>query len=229
MTKESQSYPLWLRLWHWGNALLFTILLISGLSMHYAKPAPQPIGFRGSVLIHNAAGILLTLFYCIFLYGNWRLNNGRFYRILGEDINPGIFRQTVYYLWGIFLGTPHPYPHSESRKFNPLQKLGYVSVMYLLFPVLIVTGWALLFPDRLPDYTFGFPGLSLWATVHTYFGFFLSLFMVIHIYLGTTGTTLGGLYRLMWYGDSKEPGRVIDTDKKKAPEEKTAVAVGRQK
>lgn len=224
MTKQSQSYPIWLRCWHWGNALLFTILLISGLSMHYARPALQPIGFRGDVLIHNTAGILLTLFYCLFLYGNWRLGNGRFYRVLGEDITPGIFRQSVYYLWGIFLGAPHPYPHSEFRKFNPLQKLGYISVMYLLFPILIVTGWALLFPDRLPDYTLRFPGLSLWATVHTYFGFFLSLFMVIHIYLGTTGNTLGAFYRLMWYGDSKKPV-ATEVGKKKAPEERT-VAVG---
>jgi thiosulfate reductase cytochrome b subunit len=203
MSKQFESYPLWLRFWHWGNALLFTILLISGISMHYAKPAPT-IGFRGDVLIHNVSGIFLTFFYCLFLYGNLKLGNGRFYRVLGEDIVPGMFRQGGYYMWGIFTGASHPYPHSEERKFNPLQKLGYISVMYLLFPILVFTGWALLFPDRLPDYTLGFPGLSLWATVHTYFGFFLSLFMVIHIYLGTTGTTLTEFYQFMWYGHPAE-------------------------
>jgi len=77
----------------------------------------------------------------------------------------------------------------------------YLAVMFLLFPILIVTGWALLFPDRLPNKTFGAPGIAWWALAHTYTGFFLFLFMIVHIYLGTTGATPGELFRFMWSGD----------------------------
>ncbi len=200
--RQESAYPLWLRCWHWSNAVLFVTLLITGFTMHYSKPAPS-LGFRGDVLIHNAAGILLTLLYCLFLYGNLRLGNGRYYKIVAGDIEPGLIRQASYYLWGIFVGSPHPYPHSHERKFNPLQKLFYLVVMYVLFPILTVTGWALLFPDRLPAEMFGAPGIGLWALAHTYTGFFLSLFMVVHVYLGTTGPTLGTLFRFMWFGDAE--------------------------
>jgi len=61
--KRKSGYPLWLRCWHWGNAMLFVILLITGISMHYSEPGAPPFGFRADVLIHNASGILLTLFY----------------------------------------------------------------------------------------------------------------------------------------------------------------------
>lgn len=205
MKRESTAYPLWLRFWHWGNALLFVILLITGLRVHYLNLRPSPVGFRADVLIHNAAGILLTLLYCLFLYGNLRLGNGRYYRVVAEDIAPGLLRQTSYYLWGIFVGTPHPYPHGEERKFNPLQKLFYLAVMYLLFPMVIVTGWILLFPDQLPATLFGVPGIGLWALGHTYIGFLVSLFMVVHVYLGTTGETPGALFRLMWSGETGLP------------------------
>jgi thiosulfate reductase cytochrome b subunit len=202
MKGTSSAYPLWLRLWHWTNAFLFVTLLITGLTLHYARPGTMPEGFRTDVLLHNTAGILLTLFYGLFLYGNLRLGNGRYYKVLSGDIEPGLLRQTGYYLWGIFLGSPHPYPHSEERKFNPLQKLFYLGVMYLLFPCVVITGWALLFPDRLPEQLLGVPGIGLWALAHTYIGFLLSLFMVVHIYLGTTGPTLGALFHLMWFGET---------------------------
>lgn len=203
--KGESRYPLWLRIWHWGNAVLFVTLLVTGLNMHYSLPAAPPLGFRTDVLLHNSAGVLLTLFYGFFLYGNLRLHNSRYYRVLREDLNPGIIRQMCYYLWGIFVGSQHPYPPTRDRKFNPLQKLSYIAVMYLLFPLLVITGWSLLFPDRLPKMLFGVPGIGLWALVHTGTGFFLSLFMVIHIYLGTTGSTPAQLFRLMWFGEANAP------------------------
>jgi thiosulfate reductase cytochrome b subunit len=205
MKRSLGSYPLWLRCWHWSNALLFVILLITGLSMHYSQPGPPPLTFRIDVLVHNTTGVLLTLFYCLFLYGNLRLGNGRYYEVTGTDLNPGLFRQAHYYLWGIFVGAPHPYPDSGDRKFNPLQKLFYLVVMYVLFPIIIVTGWGLLFPQQLPERMLGAPGITVSALAHTYIGFCLSLFMVIHIYTGSTGTTLGELLHLMWSGHVDQP------------------------
>ena len=231
MRRELGAYPLWLRFWHWGNAVLFVTLLITGLSMHYSNPGPA-LGFRTDVLIHNTAGALLTLFYCLFLYGNLRLGNGRYYRIVAGDIEPGLFRQARYYLWGIFVRSPHPYAHSEERKFNPLQKMIYLVVMYLLFPILTVTGWALLFPGQLPEAIFGVPGIGLWALVHTYTGYFLSLFMVVHVYLGTTGTTPTALFRFMLSGDtgqSDEAAAVRTPDLQSRAEDDEVVTVAAPK
>lgn len=215
--KSDFHYPIWLRVWHWGNAVLFSTLLVTGLNMHYSRLAAAPaLSFRTGVLIHNTAGVLLTVFYVYFLYGNLRLHNSRYYRLKREDFHPGIVRQMRYYLRGIFLASPTPYPPTHDRKFNPLQKLSYCAVMYALFPLLVITGWSLLFPDRLPAMLFGVPGIGLWALVHTGTGFFLSMFMVIHVYLGTTGKTPGELFRFMWLGEPAAAGDVEFVEKSEA-------------
>jgi thiosulfate reductase cytochrome b subunit len=200
MKDEVRPYPVWLRVWHWSNALLFVVLMITGLSMHYSAPGRPEVSFRSVVLIHNAAGVLLTLCYGLYLLGNFGLGNGRYYRLAPGDLSYGALRQTRYYLLDIFLGEPHPFPHTATRKFNPLQKLTYLAVMFGLLPLVIVAGWALFFPAQLPANPFGLPGITLWALAHAYLGYFASLFMAVHIYLGTTGETPGSLFRLMLTG-----------------------------
>lgn len=200
------AYPRWLRGWHWTNVMLFVVLLVSAVAMHYSRPGFQERGFRTSLLVHNTAGILLTACYAMFLAGNLWWGNGRYYRLAAGDLSWGLLRQARHYLLGIFVGEPQPFPHTETRKFNPLQKLSYLAVMYGLFPLLIVTGLALLFPEKLPARLLGVPGIGIWALAHTVVGFFLFLFMLLHAYLGTTGSTLTELFQLMLTGQaSAEP------------------------
>ena len=206
MKNVSCHYPLWLRVWHWSNATLFLVLLATGIHMHFGF---QLICFQTGFLIHNVAGILLVTFYLLFLLGNLFLGNGRYYLLLREDIWPGILNQAIYYLNGIFLGRPHPYPHDEGRKFNPIQKLTYLVVVLLFLPAIIITGLALLFPDRLPLGVMGMPGIAFWTVAHTCIGYCFAIFMVVHMYLATTGHTIFELYLLMLFGDEarhKEEG-----------------------
>jgi thiosulfate reductase cytochrome b subunit len=72
--------------------------------------------------------------------------------------------------------------------------------MYVLFPLLAVTGWALFFPDRLPPQIAGTTGVGFYALSHTALGYLVTLFMVVHMYLGTTGETITTLYRAMLSG-----------------------------
>jgi thiosulfate reductase cytochrome b subunit len=160
----TRAYPLWLRVWHWANATLFLTLLVTGLRMHYSAPAFPPIDFRVSHLVHNVAGILLTLLYLLYILGNLFLGNGRYYRIVSGDISPGLMVQAGYYINGIFLGRPHPFPHGPDRKFNPLQKLIYLAVIFLFFPASILTGWGLFVPDKLPQGVLGMPSFAFWPS-----------------------------------------------------------------
>ena len=74
MNRWVHPYPVWLRVWHWSNALLFVVLLITGLSMHYSAPDRPTVGFRTTVLVHNTAGVLLTLCYGVVLGGAVKLH-----------------------------------------------------------------------------------------------------------------------------------------------------------
>ncbi len=69
--KGRYLYPLWLRLWHWVNALLFFTLIVTGISLHYADIRAPLIPFNTARLLHNSGGILISLGYLGFLVANF--------------------------------------------------------------------------------------------------------------------------------------------------------------
>ena len=193
-------YPVWLRLWHWLNALLFVVLIVSGLSLHYADPQNSLIPFDVGVISHNIAGILLTLNYLIFFIGSLLGGNVKHYIPKFKGFFKRLFIQARFYVLGIFIGEPHPFKTSTENKFNPMQQIAYVSIMFFMIPVVIISGWALMFPEYAPDKIFGMGGVWPMALLHTIVGFMLSMFMVGHIYLATTGDTIGELFKSMITG-----------------------------
>jgi thiosulfate reductase cytochrome b subunit len=189
-------YPKWIRLWHVLNAIIFLILIVTGLSMQYTdKENPAYfVGFAIAVKWHNFAAILLTVNYILFVTGNLLTKNGRYYRIGRKDFFSDLGKQLRYYSWGMFQGEKHPFPVTEERKFNPLQKATYVLAMYIAVPLLIISGIGLLLPEiTLPKF-FGISGLILTDILHITMGFFLSIFMVIHIYTCTLGAKPTSLF-----------------------------------
>lgn len=194
-------YPVWVRLWHLVNALLFLILIITGLSLQYSSPDYTMIRFDKAVSIHNLAGILLSANYLVVFFGNLFTKNGFYYRMRRRWIMKEIPVQARYYLFGIFKGEKAPYPINSRRKFNPLQKISYVSVLYLLMPLIFITGWAMIFPNVLfIDKIFGTSSLHFTDLVHIITGFILSIFMFVHIYLCTIGKPAGSHFKAMLSG-----------------------------
>lgn len=188
-------YPKWIRLWHVINALLFIILIVTGLSMQYTdkENLQYVVGFSLAVKWHNFAALLLTMNYIVFVTGNLFTKNGRYYRIHKTNFLSHLLKQARYYGWGMFRGEKHPFPVTEDNKFNPLQKISYVLAMYVAFPLLIISGVGLLFPEIVIHKFMGVSGLLLTDLLHKLMGFFLSIFMIIHIYtctLGAKPTTL---------------------------------------
>jgi thiosulfate reductase cytochrome b subunit len=189
-------YPKWLRAWHVTNAVLFLILIVTGLSMQYTdkENLSYVVGFAHAVKWHNFAALLLTISYIIFVTGNLLTKNGRYYKISGKNFKEELVKQFKYYSWGMFRGEKHPFPVTEERKFNPLQKVTYVVAMYVAMPLLIISGVGLLFPEITITRFFGVSGLILTDILHITMGFFLSLFMVIHIYTCTLGAKPTSLF-----------------------------------
>jgi thiosulfate reductase cytochrome b subunit len=189
-------YPKWLRAWHVLNALLFLILIVTGLSMQYTdkENVAYVVGFAKSVKWHNFAALVLTINYIIFVTGNLITKNGEYYRIPKENFIQDLLKQLKYYSFGMFKGEKHPFPVTEERKFNPLQKVTYVIAMYVALPLLIISGIGLLFPEITINKFFGISGLILTDVLHITMGFFLSVFMVIHIYTCTLGSKPTSLF-----------------------------------
>jgi thiosulfate reductase cytochrome b subunit len=86
------------------------------------------------------------------------------------------------------------------RKFNPLQKITYVLAMYVAFPLLIISGAGLLFPETVLNRFLGISGLILTDILHITMGFCLSVFMIVHIYTCTLGARPTSLFKSMITG-----------------------------
>lgn len=200
MRQRVSHYPLWLRLWHWTNALFFLVLIISGLALHYATPANTILPFQTARILHNFTGIALSVAYLVFLLGNVFTPNGKHYIPKRKELTEGLWVQLKYYLVGIFRGDPHPYHHDDHQKFNPIQKLTYLGIMYMAAPIVIVTGIILLFPEMIPRQIWNMSGVLPVAITHSAIGFLLSLFLVGHIYLASTGETIAANYEAMFTG-----------------------------
>ena len=188
--KKLYLYPLWIRLWHWTNAVLFIILMISGASLHYGSSA------FGTVLsIHNIAGILLSIIWLLFVIGNLISNNGKHYKIRFKGLISRLIKQSYYYGFGIFKGDAHPFQASADMKFNSLQQLTYIAVMYGLMPILIGSGFFFLF--------LGYFNIWVIAMTHLVVAYLLVLFLVTHIYIISTGKTIFSNLRAMFTGWEK--------------------------
>jgi thiosulfate reductase cytochrome b subunit len=180
-------YPVWLRVWHWLNAILFLALIVSGVSLHYSDSQSLLMPFGTAIGVHNVAGIILTLMYFIFIIGNLVSGNWRHYIPAIRGMVTRLMAQARFYLSGIFNGESHPFEATKMRKFNPLQQVTYLGIMYLMMPAIAISGLFMMFPQYAPAEVLGLGGIWPMATAHTAAGFLLSLFMFGHIYLATTG------------------------------------------
>lgn len=187
-------YPLWLRIWHGINALGIILLIITGYTMQAGNESSL-LGFNASVNIHNISGITVALNYLLFIIGNMVTSNGKFYIVKPKNFLKRPIKQAQYYAWGMFRGMDKPYPLSEKRKFNPLQKYSYIAVMYIFVPALIITGFALLFPEIIIETVYNTSGIMLTAVLHSVMGFFVFLFLIVHLYISSIGKSPIGNYK----------------------------------
>ncbi|MBE0661750.1 MAG: cytochrome b/b6 domain-containing protein [Bacteroidales bacterium] len=202
--KRLYLYPLWLRIWHHVNALLMIVLITTGLSMQYSDPAYPLIRFDLAVSYHNVAGVYLTASYFIFLVGVLFTSIGRYYIVKTEGLLTSFVRQLKYYLFGIFRGETSPFKVTEKQKFNPIQLITYNVTMHAIIPVTFITGWALIYPETIVLNVFGYSGIMLTSLVHSIAGFFISIFLIIHLYVITIGPSTITNLKSILYGYHEE-------------------------
>lgn len=200
MEDKLYLYPIWVRSWHWLNAILCLILIITGLSMQYSDPEYPIIRFDYAVAIHDTAGIVLTISYLFFLLGNIFTSNGNQYLFRLKGYFKNVSKQFRYYAYGMFKGEKPPFEITEKNKFNPLQRFSYVVIMYIATPMVVVTGLMLLYPEYFLHDIFGNRSIHYTDLVHVVVGFIISLFMIIHVYFCTIGLKPWSNFRAMFTG-----------------------------
>ena len=167
------------RFWHWTQMALIMILLFSGFGLHGFHAL---MDFRTAVYWHTGSALALLVLWIFAIF--WHLTTGTWRHYI--PTTEGLWRVATFYAYGIFKGERHPYRKAYHRKHNPLQALAYLGLKLFLFPAIWVSGllylsyawWAPLLPAD---------SLSWVAWVHTAVAFAIAIFIIVHVYLLTTG------------------------------------------
>ncbi len=181
MGKRIFLYSRFERLWHWIQAFLIIGLLLTGFEVHSTV---NWFGFEKAVAWHNNlawALIGLTVF-AIF----WHFTTGQWKQYIPTMEKAGAV--VCYYTRDIFRGLPHPVEKSPERKLNPLQSFTYLFLKVVLFPLQVLTGILYFYYNLWPQWGIRMH-LDLVACLHIAGAFAFMAFLVVHMYLATTGRT----------------------------------------
>ncbi len=202
--KKIHLHPLTLRIWHWANALMVILLLITGIELRIPGVAALPVN-SPALLVHRYTGWSMAISFLFwFVYSLMSGNLSRHYRIRRGDLR-GIFRQTKFYLFSIFRGKENPFHASPGERFNPLQKIAYGTVMCVLTPIVVVTG--LFFSDTLffRKYLLLLNAMKALDAIHVMVAYLFALYLIIHLYMATLGRKASSHIRAMVLGYEEEP------------------------
>jgi thiosulfate reductase cytochrome b subunit len=90
-------------------------------------------------------------------------------------------------------------PKSERVKHNPLQRITYLGLVSLLVPYQMLTGYLYYFYNQWPQMGWGWE-LQTVALLHTAGAFAFLVFVIVHVYMTTTGHTVGAHIKAMFTG-----------------------------
>ncbi len=192
-------YTRYERFWHWTQAALIFTLAFTGLNIHGAY---HVMSMETAVVTHDIAATLLVLLWIFttfwnFTTGNWRQflpflqvhpEDGRFVTGLKIFLNR-LWAVIRYYAWGILRGEPHPHKKTLQRKQNPLQALAYLTFMIVIGPALWISGIFYILYDLWNDFAGSQMLFQATVFVHTAAAFAMVAFVIIHVYMTTTGKT----------------------------------------
>ena len=192
MSEKMYLHPITERIWHWIHAILIILLILSGIQIHWPDTLSIFGGYSTAITVHEWSGIFVICDFLLWLFYNLISKRISHYIPRKEDLYPGIPKQARYYIYGIFKNEPHPYSASEDNKFNPLQKIAYFKFMFLMMPLLLISGILYLYPSCFASLIALIGGLKIVAVLHFIMAILFTAFLIAHLYLATTGHTIFG-------------------------------------
>lgn len=184
--KKVYLYSRYERFWHWTQAFLILFLALTGFEVHGSYTL---FGFENAVHLHNNAAWILIVLIIFTIF--WHFTTGEWRQYLPTVEN--LRAQIEYYITGIFKNAPHPTKKSSLSKLNPMQRLVYLGLKILFIPIMVISGLIYMFYRYQLDgriQQIGIGDLSLVAAIHTLGAYILLAFVIVHVYLITTGHSL---------------------------------------
>jgi thiosulfate reductase cytochrome b subunit len=204
---QEQIYltPTPVRIWHWLNALGIVTLCVTGIQIRFPEYANIFGTYKAAIRLHDIAGITVSISFClwIFYYLVVARNIVKTYVPNIEDIKAGLFQQAFFYFFTYFLGKKNPHTATPDNKFNAIQKVTYFITMFLLLPLVIVSGLLLMNVAPLRGWIIMIGGIKFLVDAHYLIACSFFAFLCVHIYMATLGHTPFAHFRQMWTGWEK--------------------------
>ena len=189
------------RITHWIHAACFTVLVLSGIAILLAHPRMYwgETGARGGPSLFDLPlPFVLDVpirgpgRYLHFLSAWIAVFNGLLYAVSG--LVTGHFRKNLLPAKSDLAVRPilkaasaHlPFmlrTEAESQTYNVLQRLSYLAVVFVMFPLIIITGLGMspAVTSVVPAFATAFGGQQSARTIHFFVATFLVLFLMVHI------------------------------------------------
>lgn len=180
--RRVRLYTTFQRFWHWTQFTLIASLIVTGFEIHGTYVL---FGYQQASFIHRVAAVLLITLTAFAIF--WHFATGEWRQYIPQ--RRGIGRTLRHYLRGIFLNEPHPDQKTVKSRLNPLQRIVYAGFKVLILPVIATSGF--LYMTNNYWEAWGVSGLSLQvvAFVHVFAALTLIAFIIVHVYMTTTGHT----------------------------------------
>ncbi|MBW1891649.1 MAG: cytochrome b/b6 domain-containing protein [Deltaproteobacteria bacterium] len=176
-------YTRYERFWHWLQMAFIVILLVAGFEVHGLF---KLLGFQTAVKIHNTVGLTWLIAFAFFVF--WMFTTGEWKQYI--PTTKKMISVVMYYIWGIFRGESHPFPKRKEAKHNPLQRLVYLSLAAFLLPFQMITGFLYWGYNSWSAWGLEFLSLKWLGIIHMFGAINILTFIVVHVYMTTTGHSL---------------------------------------
>jgi thiosulfate reductase cytochrome b subunit len=202
--QEIYMYTVYERLWHWLQTAAILLLIFTGLIIH--KPSMfGAFSFSYMVQVHNVLGFILLANAALAAFYHFASGEIKQYLPQPHGFFNQMMTQATFYVRGIFKNEPHPFDKTARRKLNPLQQVTYLAILNVLLPLQIITGVLIWGAQRWPQIADSLGGLPFLAPFHTLIAWLFATFIVMHVYLTTTGhTPLAGIKSMIMGWDEVE-------------------------
>lgn len=197
-------YTRYERFWHWLQTALILVLLATGFEV---RGLYTLFGFETAVEIHEFTGISWLVAFAFFVF--WVFTTGEWKQYI--PTTKKMLSVIRYYSYGIFKGEPHPVPKRKDAKHNPLQRLTYLSLAAFLIPFQMLTGFLYWTYNSWNELGLAFLSLDSVAVLHMAGAFAILSFLIVHVYMTTTGHTITAHVKAMITGwEDVEEGEIVE-------------------
>lgn len=198
--------PTPIRIWHWLNAFGIITLCITGVQIRFPDHLHLFASYKSAILLHNVAGLVVAFSFSLWFiyYAVVSRTLLKTYMPSRDDLEHGLARQAKFYLLTYFLGWKNPHHATPDNKFNPMQKSAYLAIMFILVPLVSLSGLLLTNVSPMRDLVLMIGGLKILVAIHFLLACCLCAFLFTHVYLATLGKTPLEHIKPMWTGWEEE-------------------------